>query len=145
MILENELNSPLILSSPHSGNYYPDFFLNKIDVDIEIYRSIEDMFVNDLIQDLSNNDFTKHISKLSRISLDEEKAKKLETDLNSIFKWIEQLNELKTENVEPLSSVAETKLRLRKDEIKSKNIREEILKNSPDENKDFFVVPKVVE
>ena len=39
----------------------------------------------------------KHISKLSRISLDEEKAKKLETDLNSIFKWIEQLNELKTE------------------------------------------------
>ena len=78
----------------------------------------------------------KHISKLSKISLDEEKAKKLETDLNSIFKWIEQLNELKTENVEPLSSIAETKLRLRKDEI---------LKNSPDENKDFFVVPKVVE
>ena len=38
----------------------------------------------------------KHISKLSRISLDEEKAKKLETDLNSIFKWIEQLNELNT-------------------------------------------------
>ena len=75
----------------------------------------------------------KHISKLSRISLDEEKAKKLETDLNSIFKWIEQLNELKTENIEPLSSIAETKLRLRKDEIKSKNIREEILKNSPKE------------
>ena len=58
---------------------------------------------------------------------------------------IKQLNELKTENIEPLSSVAETKLRLRKDQIKSKNIREEILKNSPDENKDFFVVPKVVE
>jgi len=87
----------------------------------------------------------KHISKLSRISLNEEKAKKLETDLNSIFKWIEQLNELKTENVEPLSSIVETKLRLRKDEIKSRNIKKEILKNSPDENKDFFVVPKVVE
>ncbi len=65
--------------------------------------------------------------------------------LNSTWKWIEQLNELNTENVEPLSSIAETKLRLRKDEIKSKNIRDEILKNSPDENKDFFVVPKVVE
>jgi len=87
----------------------------------------------------------KHISKLSRISLDEEKAKKLETDLNSIFKWIEQLNELNTENVEPLSSIAETRLRLRKDIIQTKNIRDEILKNSPDENKDFFVVPKVVE
>ena len=87
----------------------------------------------------------KHISKLSKISLDEEKAKKLETDLNSIFKWIEQLNELKTENVEPLSSIAETKLRLRKDEIKTKNIKDEVLKTSPDKNKDFFVVPKVVE
>ena len=87
----------------------------------------------------------KHISKLSRISLDEEKAKKLETDLNSIFKWIEQLNELNTEKVEPLSSIVDTKLILRKDVIKSKNIRDEILKNSPGENKDFFVVPKVVE
>ena len=87
----------------------------------------------------------KHISKLSKISLDEKKAKKLEADLNSIFKWIEQLNELKTENVEPLSSIAETKLRLRKDEIKTKNIKDEVLKNSPDKNKDFFVVPKVVE
>ena len=87
----------------------------------------------------------KHISKLSRISIDDEKAKKLETDLNSIFKWIEQLNELKTENVQPLSSADETKLRLRKDEVKTNNIREEVLKNSPDENKDFFVVPKVVE
>ena len=87
----------------------------------------------------------KHISKLARISVDDEKAKKLASDLNSIFKWIEQLNELNTEQVDPLSSIAETKLRLRKDEIKSKNIRDEILKNSPDENKDFFVVPKVVE
>ena len=87
----------------------------------------------------------KHISKLSRISVDEEKAMKLESDLNSIFKWIEQLNELNTENVEPLSSIAEAKLRLRKDEIKSKNIRDDVLKNSPDKNKDFFVVPKVVE
>ena len=87
----------------------------------------------------------KHISKLSRISVDDEKAKKLETDLNSIFKFIEKLNELDTSNIEPLTSIAETTLKLRKDEIKSKNIRDEILKNSPNENKDFFVVPKVVE
>ena len=87
----------------------------------------------------------KHISKLSRISLDDEKAKKLETDLNSIFKFIEKLNELDTSKREALSSIVETKLQLRKDEIKSKDIREQILKNSPSENKDFFVVPKVVE
>ena len=87
----------------------------------------------------------KHISKLSRISVDDEKAKKLENDLNSIFKFIEKLNELDTSNIDPLTSIAETTLKLRKDEIKSKNIRDEILKNSPNENKDFFVVPKVVE
>ena len=87
----------------------------------------------------------KHISKLSRISVDDEKAKKLEADLNSIFLFIEKLNELETKNVEPLTSIAETTLQLRKDEIKTNNIREQVLKNSPDKNKDFFVVPKVVE
>ena len=87
----------------------------------------------------------KHISKLSRISLDDEKAKKLEADLNSIFTFIEKLNQLDTKNVKPLTSIAETTLQLRKDEIKSTNIREQILKNSPEKNKDFFVVPKVVE
>ena len=87
----------------------------------------------------------KHISKLSRISLDNEKAKKLAGDLNSIFDFIEKLNELNTDNVEPLTSVAETTLKLRADEVKSENIRDQILKNSPEENEDFFVVPRVVE
>ena len=66
-------------------------------------------------------------------------------DLNSIFKFIEALNELDTEKVEPLTSVADTKLRLREDKFEANNIRDKILKNSPDENKDYFVVPKVVE
>ena len=87
----------------------------------------------------------KHISKLSRISIEDEKAKKLEKDLNSIFKWIEQLNELNTDKVEPLTSITETTLRLREDKILSENIRDEILNNSPKDNKDYFVVPKVVE
>ena len=87
----------------------------------------------------------KHISKLARISLDDEKAKKLAGDLNSIFEFIEKLNTLNTNNIEPLTSIAETTLKLRNDEVKSTNIRDQILKNSPNENKDFFVVPKVVE
>ena len=87
----------------------------------------------------------KHISKLSRISVDEQKTDKLALDLNSIFKFIEKLNELKTDNVEPLSSVAETTLKLRTDEVKSKDIREQIIKNSPQDNEDYFVVPKVIE
>ena len=87
----------------------------------------------------------KHISKLARISIEEKKGKKLAGDLNSIFEFIEKLNQLDTDKVEPLTSIAETKLQLRNDKIKSENIREQILKNSPNENKDFFVVPKVVE
>ena len=87
----------------------------------------------------------KHISKLSRISVDDAKANKLAGDLNSIFDFIENLNELNTDNIEPLTSVAETTLKLRADEVKSENIRDQILKNSPEENEDFFVVPRVVE
>ena len=87
----------------------------------------------------------KHISKLARISLEEKKAEKLANDMNAIFEFIEKLNELKTENVEPLTSIAETTLRFREDKIMSDNIREKILKNSPEKNEDFFVVPKVVE
>ena len=87
----------------------------------------------------------KHISKLSRISVDEKKAEKLADDLNSIFEFIEKLNELKTDDVKPLTSIAETTLKFRSDEIKSTNIREQIIKNSPEDNEDYFVVPKVIE
>ncbi len=87
----------------------------------------------------------KHISKLARISVDEQSAEKLAGDLNSIFDFIEKLNKLKTDNVEPLTSIAETTLKLRSDEVKSKNIREQIIKNSPQDNEDYFVVPKVIE
>ncbi len=87
----------------------------------------------------------KHISKLSRISVDEEKADKLAGDLNSIFKFIEKLNQLKTDNIEPLTSVVETTLKLRTDEVKSKDLREQVIKNSPQDNQDYFVVPKVIE
>ena len=87
----------------------------------------------------------KHISKLSRISVDEKRAEKLADDLNSIFEFIEKLNQLKTDDVKPLTSIAETTLKFRSDEIKSKNIREQIIKNSPEDNEDYFVVPKVIE
>ena len=87
----------------------------------------------------------KHISKLSRISVEEKRAEKLADDLNSIFKFIEKLNELKTDNVDPLTSIAETTLKLRSDEVKSLNLREQIIKNSPQKNEDYFVVPKVIE
>ena len=79
------------------------------------------------------------------ISVNEAKVDSLTKDLNSIFKLIEQLNELDTDKVKPLTSILNQSLRSRKDEISDGKIREKILKNSPKENEEFFVVPKVVE
>jgi len=87
----------------------------------------------------------KHISKLARISVDEKKIDGLTKDLSSIFKFIEQLNELNTDKVKPLSSILNEPLRSRKDVINDGKIREKILENSPQKNEEFFVVPKVIE
>ena len=92
-----------------------------------------------------DKDKIKHVSKLARISVDEKKIDGLTKDLSSIFKFIEQLNELNTDKVEPLSSILNEPLRSRKDEISDGKIREKILKNSPEKNEEFFVVPKVIE
>ena len=92
-----------------------------------------------------DKDTVKHISKLARISLDDKKIDSLTKDLSSIFKFIEQLNKLNTDKVEPLTSILNQPLRSRKDEINDGKIREKILENSPQKNEKFFVVPKVIE
>jgi|TARA_B110000211_G_C13954489_1_gene497695 aspartyl-tRNA(Asn)/glutamyl-tRNA(Gln) amidotransferase subunit C len=86
-----------------------------------------------------------HVSKLARISVSDKKIDDLTKDLSSIFNFIEQLNEINTDKIEPLSSILNKPLRLRKDEINDGKIREKILENSPQKNKEFFVVPKVIE
>ena len=92
-----------------------------------------------------DKDKIKHVSKLARISVDEKKIGGLAKDLSSIFKFIEQLNELNTDKVEPLSSILNEPLRSRKDQINDGKIRDKILENSPNKNEEFFVVPKVIE
>ena len=92
-----------------------------------------------------DKDTVKHISKLARISLDEKKIDSLSKDLTSIMKFIENLNKLNTDKIEPLSSIINASLKSRKDEIKDGKIRDQILKNSPEKNDEFFVVPKVIE
>ena len=92
-----------------------------------------------------DKDKIKHISKLARISLDSKKTDTLAKDLSSIFKFIEQLNEINTEKIEPLSSILNEPLRSREDIVNDGKIREKILKNSPQKNEEFFIVPKVVE
>jgi len=92
-----------------------------------------------------DKDTVKHISKLARISLDENKVANLSKDLTSIMKFIENLNKLNTDKTLPLTSIINTSLKSRKDEVKDGKIRDQILKNSPEKNEEFFVVPKVIE
>ena len=92
-----------------------------------------------------DKDTVKHISKLARISLDEKKINSLSKDLSSIMKFIEKLNELNTDKTNPLTSIINASLKSRDDEVKDGKIRDQILKNSPEKNEEFFVVPKVVE
>ena len=92
-----------------------------------------------------DKDTVKHISKLARISLDEKKISNLSKDLSSIMKFIEKLNKLNTDKISPLTSIIDASLKSRVDEIKDGKIREQILKNSPEKNNEFFVVPKVIE
>ena len=92
-----------------------------------------------------DKDTVKHISKLARISLDDKKISSLSKDLSSIMKFIEKLNELNTDKVTPLTSIISASLKSREDDVKDGKIRDQILKNSPEKNEEFFVVPKVVE
>ena len=92
-----------------------------------------------------DKDTVKHISKLARISLDEKKVDNLSKDLTSIMKFIENLNKLNTDKTAPLTSIINASLKSRKDEVKDGKIRDQILKNSPEKNEEFFVVPKVIE
>ena len=92
-----------------------------------------------------DKDTVKHISKLARISLDENKVESLSKDLTSIMKFIENLNKLDTDKTAPLTSIINASLKSRKDEVKDGKIRDQILKNSPEKNDEFFVVPKVIE
>ena len=92
-----------------------------------------------------DKDTVKHISKLARISLDEKKADSLSKDLTSIMTIIEKLNKLNTDKIEPLTSIIDASLKSRADEVKDGKIRDQILKNSPEKNEEFFVVPKVID
>ena len=92
-----------------------------------------------------DKDTVKHISKLARISLNEKKINSLSKDLSSIMKFIEKLNKLNTDNITPLTSIINASLKSRIDEVKDGKIRDQILKNSPEKNEEFFVVPKVIE
>jgi aspartyl-tRNA(Asn)/glutamyl-tRNA(Gln) amidotransferase subunit C len=86
-----------------------------------------------------------HIATLARIKLSEPELNPLADELSRILTWIEQLNEVDTSEVAPMTSVAATELPMREDEVTDGGRRDEILANAPCTARGFFVVPKVVE
>ncbi len=85
------------------------------------------------------------IARLSRIKLDDKESEDYIKDLNLILDWVEQLNEVNTDKVEPLSNISSSILLKRDDVSNDTNSSEEILENAPDKLEGFFAVPKVVE
>ena len=91
------------------------------------------------------NEQVRHISKLARIAMSDEEIERLVPELNNILGWVEQLSEVNTDGVEPLTAVIDQKLRLRDDVVTDGNVRDKVLANAPQAEHGFFAVPKVIE
>ena len=85
------------------------------------------------------------LGKLARISISDDKLNNLSKDLNSILEFVDQLKEIKTDQVDPTSNSLNQKLEVRDGKVDTKNSAEDILENAPEKEMDFFVVPKVIE
>ncbi len=85
------------------------------------------------------------IARLARIKIEDEKLEPLAGELNNILGWVEQLGEVNTDDIQPMSSVVDAKLRWRQDEVNDGDKADSVLKNAPDAEYGFFAVPKVIE
>tara|TARA_B100002051_G_C16607210_1_gene571232 strand:+ start:450 stop:737 length:288 start_codon:yes stop_codon:yes gene_type:complete len=85
------------------------------------------------------------VSTLAKIKLNDKKIDDLTEELSKILDWINQLNEVKTEDILPLTGVLKTKLFLREDIVVEDSNLEEVLSNSPETIEGFYVVPRVVD
>jgi len=85
------------------------------------------------------------LGKLARISISDDKLNNLSKDLDSILEFVDQLKEIKTDQVDPTSNSLNQKLEVRDDKVDNKNSTEDVLENAPEKEMDFFVVPKVIE
>jgi aspartyl-tRNA(Asn)/glutamyl-tRNA(Gln) amidotransferase subunit C len=87
----------------------------------------------------------RRIASLARIRVEEPEIATLQTELNAILGWIEQLNEVDVDGVEPLTGAAQMALKMREDAVTDGGYPEKVLANAPERAGDFFAVPKVVE
>lgn len=85
------------------------------------------------------------VAKLARLKLKAGEAETLVGEINGILGWIEQLQEVDTQGVEPMTAAIPNRLRLREDQVTDGGIRDEVLANSPQAEHGFFAVPKVIE
>lgn len=86
-----------------------------------------------------------HIAHLARLRIDDDRAEALVGELNNILNWVEQLNEVNTEDIAPMTSAVEAKLHWRDDEVTDGGIRDHVLSDAPDAQYGFYAVPKVIE
>ena len=92
-----------------------------------------------------DTDTVRHIAKLARIAMSDDELERLVPELNNILNWVEQLGEVDTDGVEPLTAVIPNTLRLREDRVTDGNCRDDVLANAPVAEHGFFAVPKVIE
>ena len=92
-----------------------------------------------------DKDTVRRIATLARIRVDEDALEPMAGELNNIMGWVEQLNEVDTEGVPPMTSFVETEPFKRSDTVDDGGKAEQVLANAPEEAEQFFVVPKVVE
>ncbi|CAN7291299.1 Asp-tRNA(Asn)/Glu-tRNA(Gln) amidotransferase subunit GatC [Agrobacterium genomosp. 3] len=87
----------------------------------------------------------KRVARLARIAVNEEEAQNMLGQLNGILGFVEQLSEVNVDGVEPMTSVTPVDMKKRADVVTDGNKAEDIVANAPATDRDFFMVPKVVE
>jgi aspartyl-tRNA(Asn)/glutamyl-tRNA(Gln) amidotransferase subunit C len=90
-------------------------------------------------------DTVRRIAHLARIAVAEDEVEPLQGELNAILAFVEQLQEVDVEGVEPMTSVTPMEMKKRADVVTDGGIRDDVLKNAPATENGFFLVPKVVE
>ncbi|CAN7147682.1 Asp-tRNA(Asn)/Glu-tRNA(Gln) amidotransferase subunit GatC [Pararhizobium sp. LjRoot255] len=87
----------------------------------------------------------KRVARLARIAVSEEDAQRMTGELNGILGFVEQLSEVNVDGVEPMTSVTPMEMKMRADVVTDGNKADDIVANAPNEDRNFFLVPKVVE
>ena len=92
-----------------------------------------------------DNSTVKKVAKLARLKVDVKEEQNLKNELNNILEWVDKLQKVDTENIDPMLSVSNEPMPMREDIVTSKLDNNQILSNAPETKAGFFVVPKVVE